>query len=235
MAIALVKKSPATTSPSVGGAGTSTSALSFATNVSVGNLIVVTLARWLEAAGTLAAATISDTNSNTWYKDSESISTRDGATIWHCYANTAGTMSITAAFTNSAYWVITAYEFSGAATGLTAGASGHHEGAGESTAASSGEATATGNCVYVGVVEYDAAQTCAEEGTWTLGHEDESWTYTSSSDIYKISSGNQTASWTLGASQRWAACVAAYAEASGGTTTNYIPAIIHHLQQQGLL
>jgi hypothetical protein len=213
MAIALVKKSPATTSPSVGGAGTSTNALAFATNVTSGNLVVVTLARWREAAGTLAAATISDTAGNTWYKDSESISTRDGVTVWHCYANSTATMSITAAFTDSAYWAITAYEFSGAATGLTAGASGHHEGAGESTAATSGEVAVTGNHAYVGVVEYDAASTCAEGAGWTLGHEDESWTYTSSSDIYQISSGSKTASWTLGASDRWAACVVAFAEA----------------------
>lgn len=62
MAIALVKKTPNSTSPSVGGAGTSTTALAFASNVTIGNLIVVVLARWniYNSAGALASTNVFD-------------------------------------------------------------------------------------------------------------------------------------------------------------------------------
>lgn len=70
MAISFIKKTPSGTTLSGGGAGTSASVISFGSNVTSGNLIVVILQRWREASGTLVAATISDTSGNTWYKDS---------------------------------------------------------------------------------------------------------------------------------------------------------------------
>ncbi|MBP7735967.1 MAG: hypothetical protein KA369_08345 [Spirochaetes bacterium] len=217
MAASVVKKAPSGSSLSGGGAGTSTTALAFGSAVTAGNLIVVVLQRWREASGTLAAATISDGAGNTWYKDAESINTRDGVTIWHCYANSSVAMSITAAFSDSAYWCISAYEVSGIAAGLTAGASGNNTGSGSSTSPSAGAVSPSGTCFYIGGVEFDAAVTCTEASGWTLGGEDESWTYAAGAVEYRTGSGSQTASWTLGTSSKWAAAVVAYAEAASAT------------------
>lgn len=219
MAIAYVKKTPDTTLAARSGNATSLTTAAFASNVSVGNIVVACCVQY-RAGGDPGDVSFSDSGSNTWYIDADSADTYDRVTIAHCYPSSASAITVTATTEAGSYKNLGAAEFSGVTTGLTAGASGNNSNHGVSTTATSGAVSPSGNNLYIGGLVCNNSVAITEDSNWTLIHEDESWTASTINWIYRITSGEQNASWTLSGTLGWSAAIAAFSEASSGGTGN---------------
>jgi hypothetical protein len=186
------------------------------------------------SGGSPGDVTFSDSGGNTWYIDANYTDTYDRVTIAHCYPSSAAAITVTATTAAGSYKCMGAAEFSGVASGLTAGASGYNSSHGNSNSATSGAVSPSGNCLYIGGLVVNNAATITQDANWTLIHEDESWTASTISWIYRLTSGSQNATWALGSTIGWAAAQSAYVEASGGGGSS-VPVFINNGKQQGVM
>jgi len=222
MGIAFVKKDPNTTIPAEAN-GVASLAATFDTDTTSGNLLVG-IGSTFVGSGTSPTHTYSDNKANDWsslavHQLSTSY-TLSRASIGYSAGITGGashTITLTPASTCDICLGVA--EFSGVAA--SSPISGTPVGAGSSsTAVSSGATTPAANALYIGASCYNGTSRTFIlnwSGATEL-HNEASTTYATLGSAYKITSGSQTAEWTLGQIENWACCIAAFAEAASGIT-----------------
>jgi hypothetical protein len=213
MSIAFVQKTPDTTIASRSGNAVSLTTSAFLSNVVVGNIVITCCVQY-RSGGSPEDVTFSDSGGNTWYIDANYTDTYDRVTIAHCYPISTDTITVTATTATGSYKCLGAAEFSGVAIGLTAGATANSSNHGSSNSATSGTIISSGNCLYIGGLVVNNAVVITQDINWMLIHEDESWTASTISWIYRLANDSQNAVWALGSSIGWAACGVSYIEAT---------------------
>jgi hypothetical protein len=222
MSAALVQKTPNATAPSMAQAVTSRATGAFPGSVTVGNIVIAYCIQF-RGAGSVSTPTFSDNAGNTWYTDKVlAISSVASVAIGHCYPAGAVALNITASVANASNICVGAAEFSGIATGLTAGASANNSNTNTGTTITTG-ALGSGNNLYIGACLWDAsAGSISCTPAQTQIHENENSIQMVMNAEYQIDTGSQNLGWTLASSKLWAACGVAYAEAGGSTYNDSI-------------
>ena len=140
---------------------------------------------------------------------------------------TGGACTVTVTASSGSYYSVGIIEVSGCATSSALDVTNI---AGEATATPSIAAIATTSGMAIGSLGWNATRTCTEEGTWSLIYEQESYSNMTHSSINKvISSGSNTASWTLSGSATCVSCIAIFKDAAGGGGLS-IPIAMYHYQ-----
>lgn len=182
-----------------------------------GNLIAVGVIHY--QVGTY---TVGDTV-NTYTQDVTVTSGNDTSSVWHTYATTGATLTITVTNTSgNKYTSIGAAEFSGVDSGTSPLTNSDTAGGGSTTTPKAGsvDSTALGNgALYFAAHSHgNGTITITPDGGFTEVYENESATNEPISTIYQIqgTAGALNPGWTLGSSVTVASCVAVFKASAGG-------------------
>ena len=199
--------------------GTDTSlAVAFDSDVTEGNLIVVSFAEYSTAP---TVENISDSRGNTWALKVQEYDDHAGEiTVFTCIAKDSGPMTVTVTYGTNQYMAMAISEFSGYTQTVVDSSSANTEGT-ATTDVHAGSVTGAG--LYIG--------THTNTLTDTTITPDENWDGTVYNDnagsnspsmvlnYREVSSGTYDDGWTLAASRNWGA-IGIIFEAAGGTTYN---------------
>lgn len=210
MAIAKVQSK----SKSVGFVGNNTT-LAFDSNVTAGNLLVVTHAHW--GASGIAISTPTDTLGHTYLPVAAEQSAGGGLVRLRSFyvANCSGganTVTFDAAGTDTVELAVVISEFSGVATSSPLDTT--NVGTGTGTAVSSGNVTpSVDNCLLYGGMSDDSNNVgITEEAGWTLIHEEIPAGSIPVATAFKVqtTATAEDADWTLASSKEWIAHVGVF-------------------------
>lgn len=194
----------------VNGSGGTTLSRTFAAQPTAGNLVVAFGACWNSPIPTW---TYSDTAGNA-YTEAVTNANADNARSEISYkANIATTATFTVTQTASAScdMALAINEYSGVATSPTVTTNSAN---GISTSLNTGAVAPSGDQMYVAVGTMAITTTITP--TWTGATQEqeiESSGITNISVLDLAGSGSQTATWTIGASDKWSCCIAAFSDA----------------------
>lgn len=137
--------------------------------------------------------------------------------LWSFLVTAGGTLTMQVEhFTTAGVGSVFAAEFSGNWTEGRGGLANFTPSLISGTAVDSGNASSLGPALFVGSMLTNAggAVTTTEDGAWTLIGEQEASGQTNAGSIYRIVSGPTTdsASWTLGTSSQYSACICVFRE-----------------------
>ena len=192
--------------------GVATSALAYASNVASGNLLVVTASAYSSANP--APLTISDSLGHTWTAvlgmAQQTIVAGDQALVsWWAVASSSAACTVTIGSSDAtADFTFTVSEWSGVDTAdpFTVGAVA--TGTGTSTTPDSGtiDPDVDPGVLYGACIHADGDTSFTEDGAWTLLGENEAGASSTTLNVAwrSLTSGTDTASWTLGTSTEWA-------------------------------
>lgn len=204
--------------------------VAFGSNVTAGNLIVVTATKF-EGGNTFTSAFVTlsagTATVGTVTMDCNHVSGSLQVAVWSMPVTGTGSATINLDQpSGSSSKILGIAEFSGTDVSGTR-VNDCEVGAGTSTTPAT--ASATGPALWVGALATDTSGAV----THTVGsgyseiHEEEAGNLQmTGSHEYQISTGSDTADWTLGTSSAWAATVAVYKEAGGGGATCNNPILL---------
>ena len=203
------------------GSGLSMS-LSYTSNNTVNNLLVLGTDAFISAGAAIAISSISDTLTNTWVVNSVTADTPIGGGggervaghyVKACKSSGANTVTITPA-SSTTNMAMALFEYAGNDTQAPLAAT--NSGSGTSTSPSSGAATsAPAGSLFWGFVAFDAAgETVTPEAGWTERINGAGNPNIDFDAEELIGSGTNTATWTLSSSTSWGAIVMAFKAAT---------------------
>lgn len=207
-----------------------TVAVTFSATPTAGNHIVTFVGWWAGGGG--AFSSVADNRSNT-YTQIGSVVSNGNARVHGAYAEnilTGSPHTVTWTFTAGSYPVGVVAESTGVATTGSLGAS--NSGNGNSTSGSSGAASpSTAGIYYAFITGTDETSgTFGMTPTWSGSTQDEEAEAQATSSpanlLHKVSSGSETATWTLSPGGNWCAKIAAFIEAGGAPAGH--PAMRRH-------
>lgn len=195
----------------------------FASNVTAGNLIIV--GQTIDSASDIATAP-TDSLGNTYVNATKRLGASVSSYVWYAENIAGGACTVTAHTSSTVGQTMGIAEVSGEATSSSLGAV--QTNTENDTAAPSVAATAPTAGMAFGVLATTTAETITPEGTWTQIYEQESYAIMTGSHIVKVvTSGSQTASWSLGTTSNCRTCIAIFKDAAGGGGLS-IPVAIKH-------
>lgn len=196
--------------------GANSQALSFISTPSIGNLIVVSIGTY---NGALGLSAVTDNQSNVYTRDvvatiasGTEVATYSGSAI-----NSSGTFTITVnPDGTSADFTFVIVEFSGNSASPTDKKNLDVQ---TGTTVTSLDITPSeNNCLWVGAMTHAGTDTAITQNSGSLIHEDEGGsTHMPISVTYKIqtTATSESADWTVGASNTWAATIVSYRASAG--------------------
>jgi hypothetical protein len=198
-----------------GGASSSSPTISYGVNVTNGNLLLVAIST--AGAGTTVNSVTGSRATYTRRAGRVFLSGTGGTEIWAGIATSSGAETITANFSSSVTYCLFAEEWN-ASAGWQSSSDGNNSGTGTSTT------PATGNIVTAqandGIYGIEAAGNNPTQSAGT-GYGNLQGPITNGStgvvteNRFNLAAGTYTATWTLGTSQAWNCCAAAFAEVGG--------------------
>lgn len=196
---------------------------SYTSSTTTGNNLIASVSCYKDGAATTFTVADNKGNGNFTSARRQTAASGPGNVVVEGFykenASGGSSHSITATPNASAYVTIAIEEWSGLKTSTSEDVD--NSGTGSSTTPSSGAASPTGTCVYIGAVTHDGATTTITPNTgggWTQSYEAEDASNMPINAQYIVGTGSKTATWTLGASRAWTAIVMTFQEAAAGTT-----------------
>lgn len=226
MAIANVQVSGATSSSTVASLGVTIS-------VTAGNLIALTVGQYLGVNGQHSVA---DTENTYTLAVEKTLASHQYSAIWYAYAGTTASRTITLTNTSgNRYTALGVGEFSGVDSGVSPSTNSNDDGGAAGTAITMGSVTSTEDgSLYVATEAYEGSSTTqTPDGGFTLIYSYSGDVSTPIYSMYQVqgTAGALNPGVTLGASRRWAACVAVFQPTGGGGGGLSIPIAMHHYKQ----
>lgn len=222
-----------------GGAAVDSSATAsraFGSNVAVGNLIVVSVDRFIAAGATdpfvagdciqsAGTATLDAITLDVQFTQDAGAAEFIQSAVWSCVVTGAGSCTMQVSGAAGDFWTIASGEYSGSAWDSTRVETTKSAGSAtdNATPGSTGSATSAGGALFYGVIALatSGAETITHDGTYALLFEEENGAlHEVGSHIRRIVSSGTTidANWTLSANHRgYAAALAVYKEVAAAS------------------